>query len=425
MLRRSPPARARTRPHVSLRPQGIWVTEPNGLTCPRPPPPPQRPLCNAASRARPANRRPRAAERKHSAHVARAAQPCEGGAGPAPRAALRRCRKPGGRPWRGPEGDAGTEPEPIRTAQQPTPPVLGSPPAAAATRSAPTGSERPLRRAPTLCNPALTRIHLHGALREGTEAARFPQKWQRRLRLSAAPPQAGGSGGRGAPSWAGRVGRPEPGPRGLRAGCSERGRRRPASGAPRGVPDNKSGGAAASCSQRTAAARAADGEGSCDHVTRAHTPSLRPPLGRPLRQLRPFAAAGAAAPLPFGSGFLSTSRCPPSPFPPPQVVFPLSPPPSPPGRPPVSDWDFPPCPPPHSPPPPVTPQVTSDGYQGPPRGAEQTGLLRPPAEPTLDLPTSSALLPPPTLQQTVKRWTLRVEPISLHSTPFGLFHPIP
>ena len=62
----------------------MWVTEPSGLTCPRPPPPPQRPLCNAASRARPANRRPRAAERKHSAHVARAAGPCEGGAGPAP-----------------------------------------------------------------------------------------------------------------------------------------------------------------------------------------------------------------------------------------------------------------------------------------------------------------------------------------------------
>lgn len=82
-LRRSPPARARTRPHVSLRPRGMWVTEPSGLTCPRPPPPPQRPLCNAASRARPANRRPRAAERKHSAHVARAARPCEGGAGPA------------------------------------------------------------------------------------------------------------------------------------------------------------------------------------------------------------------------------------------------------------------------------------------------------------------------------------------------------
>lgn len=83
-LRHSPPARARTRPHVSLRPRGMWVTEPSGLTCPRPPPPPQRPLCNAASRARPANRRPRAAERKHSAHVARAARPCEGGAGPAP-----------------------------------------------------------------------------------------------------------------------------------------------------------------------------------------------------------------------------------------------------------------------------------------------------------------------------------------------------
>lgn len=77
-------ARARPRPHVSLRPRGMWVTKPSGLTCPRPPPPPQRPLCNAASRARPANRRPRAAERKHSAHVARAARPCEGGAGPAP-----------------------------------------------------------------------------------------------------------------------------------------------------------------------------------------------------------------------------------------------------------------------------------------------------------------------------------------------------
>lgn len=59
----------------------MWVTEPRGLTCPRPPPPPRRPLCNAASRARPANRRPRAAERKHSAHVARAAGPCEGGPG--------------------------------------------------------------------------------------------------------------------------------------------------------------------------------------------------------------------------------------------------------------------------------------------------------------------------------------------------------
>lgn len=71
-----------------------------------------------------------------------------------------------------------------------------------------------------------------------------------------------------------------PGTRGQTAGCSER-QRWPASGAPRGVPDNKSSGAAASCSQRTAAARAADGEGSRDHVTRAHTPpSLRPSAGR-------------------------------------------------------------------------------------------------------------------------------------------------
>lgn len=33
-------ARARPRPHVSLRPRGMWVREPSGLTCPRPPPPP-------------------------------------------------------------------------------------------------------------------------------------------------------------------------------------------------------------------------------------------------------------------------------------------------------------------------------------------------------------------------------------------------
>lgn len=120
-------ARARPRPHVSLRPRGMWVTEPSGLTCPRPPPPPQRPLCNGASRARPANRRPRAAERKHSAHVARAARPCEGGAGPAPpsrAAALRGTRRAAaGRPGE----RRGASPRRDRRAQQPTPRRWGHP----------------------------------------------------------------------------------------------------------------------------------------------------------------------------------------------------------------------------------------------------------------------------------------------------------
>lgn len=202
-------ARARPRPHVFLRPRGMWVTEPSGLTCPRPPPPPQRPLCNAASRARPANRRPRAAERKHSAHVARAARPCEGGAAPAPpgRAAALQgtVRATAGRPG----GRREPSPRRIRCAQQPTPRPWGHPwppPSEVPQRAPSAPSAGPTRR-----SLALTRIHLHGALGKGAEAARFPQRGQLRL-LSAAPPRAGGSGGRGAPSWAERPGRrPESG----------------------------------------------------------------------------------------------------------------------------------------------------------------------------------------------------------------------
>lgn len=123
-------ARARPRPHVSLRPRGMWVTEPSGLTCPRPLPPPQRPLCNAASRARPANWRPRAAERKHSAHVARAAGPCEGGAGPAApgrAAALRGAERaaagrPGGDGNRTRSGSAARGSPPRRPWGHPQPP---------------------------------------------------------------------------------------------------------------------------------------------------------------------------------------------------------------------------------------------------------------------------------------------------------------
>lgn len=227
-LRRSQPARARarTRPHVSLRPRGMWVTEPSGLTCPRPPPPPQRPLCNAASRAGPANPRPRAAERKHSAHVARAAGPCEGGAGPAPpgRAAVMQGT---GRATAGPPGGRrGPSPWQTRSAEQPTPPALGTLPAAV-----PPAVSRRLR-APPPPSPArrslaLTRIHLHGALGEGAEAVRFPQSGQRRHRLSAAPPRAGGSDSRGAPSWARRAGRPGPAAR-QRAAVRDGGGRRAA-----------------------------------------------------------------------------------------------------------------------------------------------------------------------------------------------------
>lgn len=219
-------ARARTRPHVSLRPRGMWVTEPSGLTCPRPPPPPQRPLCNAASRAGPANPRPRAAERKHSAHVARAAGPCEGGAGPAPpgRAAVMQGT---GRATAGPPGGRrGPSPWQTRSAEQPTPPALGTLPAAVS----PAVSRR--LRAPPPPSPArrslaLTRIHLHGALGEGAEAVRFPQSGQRRHRLSAAPPRAGGSDSRGAPSWARRAGRPGPAAR-QRAAVRDSGGRRAA-----------------------------------------------------------------------------------------------------------------------------------------------------------------------------------------------------
>lgn len=150
-------ARARSRPHVSLRLWGMWVTEASGLTCPRPPPPPQRPLCNAASRARPANRRPRAAERKHSAHVARAARPCEGGARPAPparAAALQGAvRATVGRP-----GGGRQEPSlgRIRSAQHPTPRAWGHlrPPPPDVPQRAP--SVPPPARPATVLLPAFT-----------------------------------------------------------------------------------------------------------------------------------------------------------------------------------------------------------------------------------------------------------------------------
>lgn len=207
-LRRSQPARARarTRPHVSLRPRGMWVTEPSGLTCPRPPPPPQRPLCNAASRAGPANPRPRAAERKHSAHVARAAGPCEGGAGPAPpgRAAVMQGT---GRATAGPPGGRrGPSPWQIRSAEQPTPPALGTLPAAVPP-PCPGGSERPLRRpqpAAVWLLPAFTSMVPSGRgprpsafHRAGSAAtASAPRRPGLEAAIVAGPPH--GQGGRGA-----------------------------------------------------------------------------------------------------------------------------------------------------------------------------------------------------------------------------------
>lgn len=214
----SPPARARARPrpHVSLRPRGMWVTEPSGLTCPRPPPPPQRPLCNAASRALPANRRPRGAERKHSAHVARAARPCEGGARPAPpgRAAAMRgtVRVTAGRP----AGRREPSPGRVRSARQPTPPPWGHPwpPPPQVPQ---VGCERPLRRprpAAVRLLPAFTSMVPSGrgprppASRGGGSSASCsaPRRPGLEAAVVAGPPH-----GRGA------------GPGGRRAGCRERG----------------------------------------------------------------------------------------------------------------------------------------------------------------------------------------------------------
>lgn len=199
-------ARARTRPHVSLRPRGMWVTKPSGLTCPRPPPPPQRPLCNAASRAGPANPRPRAAERKHSAHVARAAGPCEGGAGPAPpgRAAVMQGT---GRATAGPPGGRrGPSPWQTRSAEQPTPPALGTL-SAAVPPPCPGGSERPLRRpqpAAVWLLPAFTSMVPSGRgprpsafHRAGSAAtASAPRRPGLEAAIVAGPPH--GQGGRGA-----------------------------------------------------------------------------------------------------------------------------------------------------------------------------------------------------------------------------------
>lgn len=111
-------------------------------------------------------------------------------------AALRRCREQGGRPRGVPGCDAGAQPE--EDALQTTPRCRAL--------ECSNGSERPLRGTPAAAVrllPAFTSMMSW----EGAAAARFPQRWQRRLRLSAAPPRAGGRGGRGASSWAGRGGR--------------------------------------------------------------------------------------------------------------------------------------------------------------------------------------------------------------------------
>lgn len=198
-----------------------------------------------------------------------------------------------------------------------------------------------------------------------------------------------------------------PGTRGRTAGCNER-QRWPASGAPRGVPDNKSGGAAASCSQRTAAARAADGEGSRDHVTRAHT---HPPPSAP----RP-AAAATPPPLRAWSPLPCTPPFPPlllsfNPFPllSPIFLLPMSPFPSS-----LFPWlTFPsqaesll-----HAPLHLVTPQVIWDGYQEPPGGTEQSGASGPRA----GLAWLELVQP-----LTSKRWTLG-QPISFLSASLGDF----
>lgn len=342
--RRRARARARTRPHVSLRPRGMWVTEPSGLTCPRPPPPPQCPLCNAASRARPANRRPCAAERKHSAHVARAARPCEGGAGPAPPGRAAALRGSG----RATRGATGAEPvahrksaaaHPVRPRDNPRPPPPEVPQRAPSALSA-------------VPDPPQSGSYLHSPPwcprgEEGGRGRPLPAE-----RAAPPPPQRCA-----APDWRQRGSRGPlmgraggaPGTRGRRAGCSKR-QRQPASGAPRGVPDNKSGGAAASCSQRTAAEKAADGEGSRDHVTRAHTP-LPPPAPLPAAAATPPPARSLVSlPLPAPRPFLSSASrfIPSSPFPYLETssthIFPVPGPLSPADLP-ASDWEHPPRPP--------------------------------------------------------------------------------
>lgn len=114
---------------------------PRGLTCPRPPPPSAHYVMPRHAPAQPTGAR--AAERKHTVHVARAAGPCEGGG--------RRAGSPG----------------------------LGIP---AAPRE-----RRPHRRATPRLPPALTRVQFHGA---------------RRGAALTAPPGAAGGGVRGPASWA-------------------------------------------------------------------------------------------------------------------------------------------------------------------------------------------------------------------------------